>query len=210
MKKFLTVMFAFAMAILPLSLVGCKKKGIDIQTTMPENYKIVTSVVYQSSNTNYNTTYTYIRGRYNNHAVIYWREEVTGDYNYTHNCVWLAKSESTSVFDIDRGAIDENSNSRLFGDYSPNDYTLSNWWWYITATAFYPDEDLISKNDEQLVYEYYRGDIITISNDEYHYTKRREQSYTDGGSKVWTNDFVAGNLASEIPNIAEYYAQLGE
>lgn len=38
----------------------------------------------------------------------------------------------------------------------------------------------------------------------------REQSYTDGGSKVWTNDFVAGNFANEIPNIAEYYAQLGE
>ena len=213
MKKFLSIVACFMLACTSLAFVGCGKKGTYIGTSMPENYKIVTSAAKKATNADYTTTYTYIRGKYNNHAVVYLREVTNGvidgdDIGYDDFYLWIAKEESTTVYDIDRGKIDYNSNSKYWGDSSVSNYTLSNWWWYIDASAFYPDKDLISSSEDELVYWYYRGDKIFISNDEYQYTKRREQQLTDGSSIIWTNAFNAGNFTSEIPNIAEYYTQL--
>ena len=60
MKKFLSVLFAIAIAIMPLSLVGCGTRKMKlIETTLPAQYKFTVNYKYWENNTlKSDTTYS--------------------------------------------------------------------------------------------------------------------------------------------------------
>jgi hypothetical protein len=209
MKKFLSVVACLMLAFTCFAFVGCGNKGKDIKTNMPESYKIVTTSNSHTTDGDYTTTTTYIQGYYQNHAVVYMYEVNTGIYDYDKSYLWIAKETSTSIADLDTGDTNWQSNSKYWGDYA-TDYTIPIYWFDVDATGFYADRNLISSNATQLVYHRGKTDTIYISNDQYHYTLKREQTYNNGQYRNWTNVFSLGNFTSEIPDIAEYFAQLDD
>ena len=88
MKKFLSVVACLMLAFTCFAFVGCGNKGKEIETKMPESYKIVTTSNSHTTDGDYTTTTTYIKGYYQNHAVVYMYEVNTGIYDYDKSYLW--------------------------------------------------------------------------------------------------------------------------
>ena len=207
MKKIFTMLACFLLALSSVILVGCGNKVVEITTVYPESFKVVTVDVITLNGTTQNT-YTLIKGKYNNRAVIYLEDEIVidGGAPTTIKYLWIADNNSTTANQLLENIVyrDDPIWTAKTGDgYTyPDELELSNYLWDVKATGSYNDRYLVSSSETELVYRM-NSDTIYISNDDYHLTNKRYQS-----GRTWTNTYSFGDYTTEIPNIADIFAAL--
>ena len=205
MKKIFTMLACFLLAVSSIVLVGCGNKVVEIKTVYPESFKVVTVDVDGTTQ----NTYTLIKGKYNNRAVIYLEDEIVinGGAPTTIKYLWIANDNSTTANQLLEDIISRVTpktwtNHTGDGYTDPDELELSLYLWDVKATGSYNDRYLVSSSETELVYRM-NSDTIYISNDNYHLTNKRTQQ-----TRNWTNTYTFADCTTEIPNIADIFAAL--
>ena len=212
MKKLITFFVALMLLVSSTVLFACDKPGKTISTVLPETSYKATVIFRNTSvlNSEYTKEITYIQGEFGNRKVVYIKTVTDWDNSdvYDNTLSYLVVS--------DEGAEITSTTATVYycyytpsspaGDpywkqsssFSWNDYKSSYGDYYekIALSAWYPDSDLISENETEYVYRYYRDyDIVHISKDESNYIISRVQ----GNDASWQCNLIYGSFIDQIP-----------